>query len=48
MAKQRGVRLGNPNPSKALAKAVRAIKERKAEFAKSALKSIREIQSSGR
>jgi DNA invertase Pin-like site-specific DNA recombinase len=47
VAKQRGVRLGNPNASKAWTSAVRAIKERKAEFAKTALKSIREIQSTG-
>jgi DNA invertase Pin-like site-specific DNA recombinase len=47
VAKQRGVKLGNPNASKAWTKAVQAIKERKAEFAKTALKSIREIQSTG-
>ena len=47
VAKQRGAKLGNPNPSKALAKAAQAIKQRKAEFAKNALKSIREIQSTG-
>jgi len=47
VAKQRGVKLGNPNAAKAWTSAVRAIKERKAEFAKTALKSIREIQSTG-
>jgi len=47
VAKQRGVTLGNPNASKAWTKAVKAIKKRKEEFAVAALKSIREIQSTG-
>lgn len=47
VAKQRGVALGNPNASKAWPKAMQAIKARKQEFAKSALKSIREILSTG-
>ncbi|MGC3960487.1 MAG: recombinase family protein [Verrucomicrobiota bacterium] len=47
VAKQRGTKLGNPNASKAWNKAVSAIKERKREFAAAALKSIREIQSTG-
>lgn len=47
VAKQRGVKLGNPNARKAWPKALAAIKERKMEFAKTALKSIREIQGTG-
>jgi DNA invertase Pin-like site-specific DNA recombinase len=47
VAKQRGAALGNPHAAKAWTKAVHAIKERKMEFAKSALKSIREIQETG-
>lgn len=47
VAKQRGVKLGNPNARKAWPKALEAIKERKLEFAKTALKSIREIQGTG-
>jgi DNA invertase Pin-like site-specific DNA recombinase len=47
VAKQRGAALGNPNAAKAWTMAVVAIKERKQEFAKSALKTIREIESTG-
>ena len=47
VAKQRGVVLGNPNPEKSLRKAVEANIKRKQEFAAAALKSIREIQSTG-
>ena len=47
VAKQRGAILGNPNPANALKKAGLAIKARKAEFAATALKTIREIQSTG-
>lgn len=47
IAKQRGVALGNPNPDKSLKKAVQANIQRKLEFAKAAIKSIREIQSTG-
>jgi DNA invertase Pin-like site-specific DNA recombinase len=47
VAKQRGVVLGNPNPERSLRKAVEANIKRKQEFAATALKSIREIQSTG-
>jgi len=47
VAKQRGVTLGNPNATAALAKAKEVIKARKMEFATAALKAIREIQSTG-
>ena len=47
VAKQRGVKLGNPNASKAWPKAVQAIRARKLDFAATAMKSIREIQSTG-
>jgi DNA invertase Pin-like site-specific DNA recombinase len=47
VAKQRGTTLGNPHAARAWTKAVHAIKERKMEFAKTALKSIKEIQSTG-
>jgi DNA invertase Pin-like site-specific DNA recombinase len=47
VAKQRGAVLGNPNPKAALRKANMVIQDRKQEFAKSALKTIREIQSTG-
>lgn len=47
VAKQRGVRLGNPNASKAWTKAITAIKEQRQQFAMTALKSIREIQTTG-
>ena len=47
VAKQRGAALGNPNAAKAWSKAVEAIKQGKQEFAKSALKTIREIQGTG-
>ena len=42
-----GVVLGNPHPEKSLRKAVEANIKRKQEFAATALKSIREIQSTG-
>jgi DNA invertase Pin-like site-specific DNA recombinase len=42
-----GVKLGNPNAAKAWPMAVQAIKAGKQEFAKSALKIIREIQGTG-
>jgi DNA invertase Pin-like site-specific DNA recombinase len=45
--KRKGVKLGNPNASKAWKSAVASIKEHKQEFAKSALKTIREIQGTG-
>jgi len=47
VAKQRGIALGNPNATEALAKAQKAIKARKMEFAAVALKAIKEIQSTG-
>ena len=47
VAKQRGIVLGNPNASGAWSKAMSAIKERKQQFAETAIKSIREIQSTG-
>jgi DNA invertase Pin-like site-specific DNA recombinase len=47
VAKQRGVVLGNPNPKKSLRKAVEANIKRKQEFAAAAIKSIREIRSTG-
>ncbi len=47
VAKQRGATLGNPNPANAWKMAVSAIQARKKEFAAIALKSIREIQSTG-
>ncbi|HEY6168391.1 MAG TPA: recombinase family protein [Verrucomicrobiae bacterium] len=47
VARSRGVALGNPDPEEALRKAREAIQHRKAEFARAALKSIREIQSTG-
>lgn len=47
VAKQRGVALGNPNPDASLKKAVKANIQRKREFAATAIKSIREIQSTG-
>ena len=47
VAKQRGVALGNPNPDASLRKAVKANIQRKREFAATAIKSIREIQSTG-
>lgn len=47
VAKQRGVKLGNPNAPKAWTKAVRAIRERKQQFASETLGIIREIQSTG-
>ena len=46
-AKQRGVKLGNPNAAKAWTKAVQAIKQGKKDFAATALTTIREIQSTG-
>lgn len=47
VAKQRGVTLGNPKASKAWGMAVKAIKQRKQEFAVAVLKSIEEIKSTG-
>jgi DNA invertase Pin-like site-specific DNA recombinase len=47
IAKERGAKLGNPNPANALEMAQEAIQARKEAFAKDALKSIREIQSTG-
>lgn len=47
VARARGVVLGNPHPAKALGKARQAIQRRKLEFAESALKNIREIQTTG-
>jgi DNA invertase Pin-like site-specific DNA recombinase len=47
VAKQRGAVLGNPHAAKAWGKAVIAIKARKAEFATTALKTIREIEDTG-
>lgn len=47
VAKARGVKLGNPNATEALAEAQKAIQARKRGFAALALESIREIQSTG-
>ena len=47
VAKQRGAVLGNPNPKAALRKANVVIQDRKQDFAKSALRTIREIQQTG-
>jgi len=47
VAKQRGAKLGNPNAADAWELAQRAIQERKTQFAKAAVKIIREIQSTG-
>jgi DNA invertase Pin-like site-specific DNA recombinase len=47
IAKARGVVLGNPRATEALTSANKAIQERKQAFAESAVKSIREIQSTG-
>lgn len=47
VAKQRGARIGNPNPSAALELARQAVKSNRVEFARTALRSIREIQSTG-
>lgn len=47
VAKQRGATLGNPSAATAWKKAVHAIKERKQQFAETAIKSIREIQETG-
>jgi len=47
VAKSRGARLGNPNPTESLKRASEAIQERKRVFAASVSKSIREIQSTG-
>ncbi|MEI6192873.1 MAG: recombinase family protein [Verrucomicrobiota bacterium] len=47
VAKQRGVILGNPNATAALAKAQEVIKARKEDFATVTMKAIREIQSTG-
>jgi DNA invertase Pin-like site-specific DNA recombinase len=47
VAKSRGVKLGNPNPAASLERAREAIQTQKQEFAKAALRSIREIKSTG-
>lgn len=47
VAKQRGARLGNPNPENALKKAREATQERRRQFVTVSLKSIRQIQSTG-
>ena len=47
VAKQRGAKLGNPNPSSALKSAQTAIQARKKGFVAEALKAIREIQGTG-
>ena len=47
VAKQRGIKLGNPNAATALEKAGAAIQQRKQQFAKQTLKIIQEVQSTG-
>jgi DNA invertase Pin-like site-specific DNA recombinase len=47
IVKARGTVLGNPHPAEALKRAQETIQERKQDFAKEALKAIREIQSTG-
>ena len=47
LKQKKGVKLGNPNAAKAWTKAVQAIKQGKQDFAKSALKTIREIKGTG-
>jgi len=47
IVKQRGIRLGNPNPAEALRKAKIAVQNRKQEFNKIAQKSISEIRETG-
>src|SRR5215472_13579704 len=47
VAKSRGAKLGNPKPLRALVKAREAVQARKREFAQAALRSIKEIQSTG-
>jgi len=47
VAKQRGAKIGNPNPAAALAIAQSVIQEKKTAFNQTALKSIREIQDTG-
>jgi|SRR5688572_1300491 len=47
VAKSRGVTLGNPKAAEAWRRAVKAIRDRKLSFSESAIKSIREIQSTG-
>lgn len=47
VAKQRGVKLGNPNAAEAWGKAMTKIHLRKQEFAVQAKRSIKEIQSTG-
>lgn len=47
IAKRKGVRFGNPNPGPALKLALQEVKSRRLEFARTALRSIREIQSTG-
>jgi len=46
-AKERGVKLGNPNPARALAKAMETSQRRKKKFYDYAIVHIREIQASG-
>jgi len=47
VAKSRGAKLGNPKPLRALVKAREAVQARKREFAQVALRSIKEIKSTG-
>jgi DNA invertase Pin-like site-specific DNA recombinase len=47
VVKQRGTKLGNPNPGPALTAARGAVQARKAAFAAVAMRAIREIQSTG-
>lgn len=47
VARQRGARLGNPNAAEAWQKAIAAIRQNRHDFAQTAIKSIREIQSAG-
>jgi DNA invertase Pin-like site-specific DNA recombinase len=47
VVKQRGGKLGNPNPMAALVAARGAVQIRKAAFSAAALKTIQEIQSAG-
>lgn len=47
VAKQRGAKLGNPNPAQSLVRARQAVQARKTAFSAAALKEIREIQGTG-
>lgn len=47
IVKQRGTKLGNPNPTEALRKAKLAVQSRKMEFDRAALKTIGEIKETG-